>query len=168
VDDQHHEAYGVTKSVEKTDRRYAATIVEFLKTNMLPGTSNFPTESEDLRLVLRIRTVLIRLVMTFNTQMLGLLLSLSIKVKKKSSQSPKGRVLNVLEDHGLAGQTVEALLQTIDQHQLVELLKTNPGIRITTATIIWARLDEISRFVSYKRFSVYTGLVPWVQSSNTT
>jgi len=93
---------------------------------------------------------------------------------------------NVLAEHGLAGQAVEPLLETIErletevkklegileqkvrEDRAVELLKTIPGAGIITAATIRAYVDDIGRIFSYKQFSAYAGLVPWVQNSNRT
>lgn len=178
----------VTESVKKTDRRDAATIAEFLEKDMLPEARLCSTESEELRRVLKTRAVLVRSVVAVKNQVHGLLLSLGIEAKKGSLQSQKGRrrVLNVLAEHGLAGQAVQPLLETIDrleaevkklerileqkvqQDRVVELLKTIPGAGIITAATIRAYVDDIGRFVNYKQFSAYAGLVPWVQNSNNT
>jgi len=178
----------VTESVKKTDRHDAATIAEFLEKDMLPQARLCSTQSEELRRVLKARTVLVRSVVAVKNQVHGLLLSLGIEAKRGSLQSQKGRrrVLNVLAEHGLAGQAVEPLLETIDRleaevkklerilelrvqgDQVVELLKTIPGAGPITAATIRAYVDEIGRFGGYKQFSAYAGLVPWVQSSNTT
>jgi len=45
---------------------------------------------------------------------------------------------------------------------------TIPGIGIVNACTIRAYIDDINRFDSYKNFSAYCGLVPWVQTSNET
>jgi transposase len=173
----------VTESVKKTDRRDAATIAEFLEKDMLPQAKLCSTESEELRRVLKARTVL-----AIKNQVHGLLLSLGIEAKRGSLQSQEGRrrVLNVLAEHGLAGQAVEPLLQTIDrlevevkklekileqkvqEDRVVELLQTIPGAGLITASTIRAYVDDIERFLSYKQFSAYAGLVPWVQNSNAT
>ncbi len=178
----------VTESVKKTDRHDAATIAEFLEKDMLPEARLCSTESEELRRVLKTRTVLVRSVVAVKNQVHGLLLSLGIEAKRGSLQSQIGRrrVLNVLAEHGLAGQAVEPLLETIErleaevkklegileqkvrEDRAVELLKTIPGAGIITAATIRAYVDDIGRFFSYKQFSAYAGLVPWVQSSNRT
>jgi len=177
----------VTESVKKTDRHDAARIAEFLEKDMLPQARLCSTQSEELRRVLKARTVMVRSVVAVKKQVHGLLLSLGIETKKGSLQSQEGRrrVLNVLAEHGLAGQAVEPLLQTIDRleaevkkleailqqkvrgDRVVELLRSIPGAGPITAATIRAYVDDIGRFASYKQFSAYAGLVPWVQSSNT-
>ena len=112
--------------------------------------------------------------------------SVRLRAKSVALQNPQGRrrVLNVLAEHGLAGQAVEPLLETIDrleaevkklerileqkvqQDRVVELLKRIPGAGIITAATIRAYVDDIGRFVNYKQFSAYARLVPWVQNSN--
>lgn len=50
----------------------------------------------------------------------------------------------------------------------VSLLMTIPGIGIVNACIINSYTDDINRFETYKNYSAYCGLVPWVQTSNET
>jgi transposase len=68
----------VTESVKKTDRHDAATIAEFLEKDMLPQARLCSAESEELRRVLKARTVLVRSVVAVKNQVHGLLLSLGI------------------------------------------------------------------------------------------
>jgi transposase len=158
----------VTESVKKTDRHDAARIAEFLEKDMLPQARLCSTQTQQ--------------------QPVHLVLHRHHEAKRGPLQSQKGRrrVLNVLAEHGLAGQAVEPLLETIDRleaevkklerileqkvqgDRVGELLKTIPGAGPITAATIRAYVDEIGRFGGYKQFSAYAGLVPWVQSSNTT
>jgi transposase len=175
--------------VKKTDRHDAATIAEFLEKDMLAVARLCSTESEELRRLLRTRTVLVRSVLAVKNQLHGLLLSMGIERSRGSLQSKKERrrVLNVLAEQVLAGQeAVEPLIETTDRLEeqvkaiekvlakkvagdgVVKLLKTIPGAGLITASIIRAFTDDIGRFCSYKQYASYAGLVPWVQNSNTT
>jgi transposase len=178
----------VTESVKKTDRHDAATIAEFLEKDMLPEARLCSTESEELRRLVKTRAVLVRSAVAVKNQVHGLLLSLGIEIRKGSLQSQKQRrrILNVLAEHGLAGQAVEPLMETIDgleaqvkklerileqesaEDRVVQRLMTIPGAGLITAASIRAYVDDIGRFCSYKQFASYAGLVPWVQNSNTT
>ena len=48
------------------------------------------------------------------------------------------------------------------------LLRTIPGCGLITASMIRAYTDGIKRYRTYKQYSAYAGLVPWVQCSNET
>ena len=64
-------------------------------------------------------------------------------------------------------RSLEKHLKTItSEDRTVRLLMTIPGIGVVNACTICAYIDDISRFESYKHFSAYCGLVPWVQTSN--
>lgn len=106
----------VTESMKKIDRRDAATIAEFLEKDMLAEARLCSTESEELRRMLKTRTVLVRSVVAIKNQLHGLLLGLGIKAKKGSLQSQEGRrrVFSVLAERGLAGQAAKPLLETIE------------------------------------------------------
>jgi transposase len=177
----------VTESVKKTDRHDAALIAEFLEKDMLPEARLCSTASEELRRLLRTRTILVRSVVAVKNQLHGLLLSLGVEMARGSLQSQKERrrALTVLAEHGLTGEAVEPLVETIDRLQsqvkslekliaskvdgdrVVELLMTIPGAGLITAATIRAYVDDIERFATYKQLSAFAGLAPWVQNSNT-
>ena len=176
----------VTESVKKTDKHDAKTIAEFLEKDMLPEARLCSEASEELRQLLNSRRLLVRTVVSLKNQVHGLLLGYGIETRRGSLQSKKERrrILTVLEEHGLAGQAVEPLLETIDRvgeevkklekilaekvrgDRVVELLMTIPGTGLITASTVRAYVDDIERFSSYKQFSSYAGPAPWVQNSN--
>ena len=176
----------VTESVKKTDKHDAKTIAEFLEKGMLPEARLCSEASEELRRLLNSRRVLVRTVVALKNQVHGLLLGYGIEMRRGSLQSKKERrrILIVLEEHGLAGEAVKPLFDTIDRlgeevkklekileekvrgDRVVELLMTIPGTGLITAATVRAYVDEIERFASYKQFSSYAGLAPWVQNSN--
>ncbi len=55
-----------------------------------------------------------------------------------------------------------------EKDRAVELLRTIPGCGPVTAWTIRAFTDDIGRFESFKKYSAFAGLVPWVQCSNMT
>lgn len=176
----------VTESVKKTDRHDARIIAEFLEKDMLPEARLCSEHSEELRRLLKSRTLLVRTVVALKNQVHGLLLGCGIESRKGQLQSKKERrrILDVLVEQGSAGKAVEPLLETIDRveaevkklekllqekvagDRVVELLLSIPGTGLITAATVRAYVDDISRFVGYKQFSAYAGLAPWVQSSN--
>jgi transposase len=176
----------VNESVKKTDRHDAATIAEFLEKDMLPEARLCSVESEELRRILKTRKTLVRTIVTIKNQLHGLLLSYGIETEKGSLQSKKGRraVLTVLAEHNLPGEAVLPLIETIErideqvkkieklleekvkEDRMVELIRTIPGAGLITAATVRAYTDDIKRFPSYKQYSAYAGLAPWVQNSN--
>jgi len=181
----------VNESVKKTDKHDAATLAEFLEKDMLPESVLCSQESEDIRRVLKTRSVLVKALVSVKNQVHGLLLGYGIMSKRGQLQSKKERqrILKGLEDHrsfGNAAQAVIPLFETIDQvhaqvkklekvieelvseDEDVELLMTIPGVGIITATTIRAYMDNIERYENPKKFASYMGLAPWVQNSNET
>ena len=176
----------VNESVKKTDRHDSRTIAEFLQKDMLPESRLCSEESEQLRRLLKSRTLLVRTVVALKNQVHGLLLSNGIDTRRGQLQRKKERrrILDVLAEQGLAGQAVEPLFETIERvenevkkleklliqrvegDRVVELLMSIPGTGVITAATVRAYVDDISRFRGYKQFSAYAGLVPWVQNSN--
>ena len=181
----------VNESVKKTDKHDAATLAEFLEKDMLPESVLCSQESEDIRRVLKTRSVLVKALVSVKNQVHGLLLGYGIMSKRGQLQSKKERqrILTGLEDHksfGNAAQAVIPLFETIDQvhaqvkklekvleelvseDEDVELLMSIPGVGIITATTIRAYMDNIERYENPKKFASYMGLAPWVQNSNET
>lgn len=181
----------VNESVKKTDRHDAKTLAEFLEKDMLPESVLCSQESEDIRRVLKSRSILVKTLVSLKNQIHGLLLGYGIETKRGQLQSKKERqrILVGLADHriiGNAAKTVEPLFETIDQlssevkklekvlkelvenDEVVKLLETIPGIGLITATTIRAYTDDISRYETAKKYATHAGLVPWVQNSNMT
>lgn len=181
----------VTESVKKTDKRDARTLAEFLEKDMLPESVLCSQESEDIRRVIKSRSILVKALVSLKNQVHGLLLGYGIESKRGQLQSKKERqrILCGLEDHrsyGNAALAVKPLLGSIDQvsseikrlekvlaelvaeDEDVELLQTIPGVGLITAATIRAYTDNINRYESAKSYAAHAGLVPWVQNSNET
>ena len=181
----------INESVKKTDKHDARNLSEFLEADMLPESILCTQESEDIRRVLKTRSVLVKALVSVKNQVHGLLLGYGIETKRGQLQSKKERqrILNGLEDHEVNGHAAKAIIplfDTIDQlgaqvkglekvicemiaeDEDVALLMTIPGVGIITASTIRAFMDDINRYDSPKKFASYTGLAPWVQNSNKT
>jgi transposase len=181
----------VNESVKKTDRHDARTLAEFLEKDMLPESKLCSQDSEDIRRILKSRSILVKAVVSLKNQVHGMLLSYGIESRRGQLQSKKERqrILNGLSDHNLYGnaaQTVKPLLDTIDQlyaevkklesvleelvaeDEDVKILTTIPGVGLITSAAIRAYVDDIGRYDTAKKFSAHCGLVPWVQNSNMT
>jgi len=181
----------VNESVKKTDKHDARTLAEFLEKDMLPESVLCSQKSEDIRRLLKSRSVLVRALVSLKNQVHGLLLGYGIESRRGQLQSKKERqrILTGLADHrsyGNAARAVEPLLGTIDQiasevkeiervlsdlvfeDEDVALLQTIPGVGLITAATIRAYTDDINRYESDKKYAAHAGLVPWVQNSNKT
>lgn len=177
----------VNESVKKTDRHDAATIAEFLEKDMLPESRLCSETSEQIRRLLKVRTTLVRTMVTVKNQIHALLTGLGMKDSRATLQSKRGRqkILDALRKAD-SELVVQPLFETIEQleksvksieaelekltegDRTVELLLTIPGCGKIGAWTIRAFTDDISRFSSAKKYSAYAGLVPWVQNSNET
>lgn len=181
----------VNESVKKTDRHDAYTLAEFLEKDMLPESQLCSEESEQIRRILKSRSVLVKALVSLKNQLHGLLLSYGIESNRGQFQSKKERqrILCGLEDHkcfGNAALTVKPLFDTIDQLSVevnklekilkelikddedVKLLMSIPGVGLIIASTIRAFTDDINRYSSSKKYAAHSGLVPWVQNSNNT
>lgn len=110
----------VNESVKKTDKRDAKTLAEFLEKDMLPESILCTQESEDIRRVIKSRSILVKAQVSLKNQVHGLLLGYGIESKRGQLQSKRERqrILSGLADHngyGGAAAAVEPLLDTIDQ-----------------------------------------------------
>jgi len=56
----------------------------------------------------------------------------------------------------------------VAEDEVVELLRTIPGVGLITAATLRAYIDDIDRYASPKQFAAHMGLAPWVQNSNET
>ncbi len=179
----------VNESVKKTDKHDARTLAEFLEKDMLPESVICSQESENIRRVLKSRSIFVKTLVALKNQVHGLLLGYGIETKKGMLQSKKERqrILNGLEDHdfdGSAAPAIQSLFKSIDsaaeqvksfekvleemvkEDRDVELLKTIPGVGLITASTIRAYTDDINRYESAKKYASHAGLCPWVQNSN--
>lgn len=107
--------------MKKTDKHDARTLAEFLEKNMLPESKLCSQESEDIRRILKSRSILVKSLVSLKNQVHGLLLGYGIESKRGQLQSKKERqrILCGLADHryyGHAAKTVEPLF--IDKLQL--------------------------------------------------
>jgi len=181
----------VNESVKKTDKHDARVLAEFLEKDMLPESILCSQASEDIRRLLKSRSVLVKALVSLKNQVHGLLLGYGIESRRGQLQSKKERqrILDGLADHrsdGNAARAVQPLLDTIDEVSIqvkklegtlsdlvcededVALLKTIPGVGLITAATIRAYTDDINRYESAKKYASHAGLVPWVQNSNKT
>lgn len=181
----------VNESVKKTDKHDSRTLAEFLEKDMLPESILCSQESENIRRLLKSRSVLVKALVSLKNQVHGLLLGYGIESRRGQLQSKKERqrILDGLADHrscGNAAQAVTPLLVTIDQiasevkvieralsalvaaDEDVALLQTIPGVGLITAATVRAYTDDINRYENVKKYAAHAGLVPWVQNSNKT
>jgi transposase len=181
----------VNESVKKTDKHDSRTLAEFLEKDMLPESILCSQESEDIRRLLKSRSVLVKALVSLKNQVHGLLFGYGIESRRGQLQSKKERqrILDGLADHrscGNAAQAVKPLLYTIDQiaaevkkiervlsdlvsaDEAVALFQTIPGVGLITAATVRAYTDDIDRYESAKKYAAHAGLAPWVQNSNKT
>ena len=177
----------INESVNKTDKRDAATIAEFLEKDMLPEAKICSQYCENVRLLLKARRDTVRHMVRLKNQIHSLLVSHGFEDKKASLQSKRGRhkIVSALEKTSI-GLIVHLLCSMLDElskkvkqieaeiekmvagDRVIELLQTIPGCGKVTAWTIRAYTDDIARFKESKHYAAYAGLVPWVRNSNET
>jgi len=181
----------IRESANKTDKRDAYVIAMFLEKDMLPESKLCSQKSEEIRRIIKSRSILVKALVSLKNQVHGLLLGYGIETKRGQLQSKRSRqrILCGLADHkdyGYAAEAIRPLFESIDKlycevkgleevlrrmvsgDKVVELLMTIPGVGLITSATIRAYTDDIERYESAKSYAAYAGLVPWVQNSNET
>ena len=176
----------VNLSTKKTDKNDARTLAEFLSRDILPQSHLCSADSEALRRVLKSRSLMVQNAVALKNQAHAILLAYGTVTKAAQFQSKEGRnrilrslphdqakiievLFDTLDSIEAQRKRLERRLQTITAEDTsVGLLRTIPGVGIVNACTIRAYIDDIDRFQTYKHFSAYCGLVPWVQTSNET
>ena len=180
----------ITTSTKKTDANDAATLAYYLVKEMLPEAHLCSQTSEEIRRLLKTRSVLVQSMVKIKNQIHGMMLGYGIETKAAQFQSKKKRqeLINDLADHNYSDFTASSLKvmlkilddlteevkeiekhlgEMVEENDDVELLMTVPGIGINTATTIAAYTEDLERFEgNYKKFAAYVGIVPSVHNSN--
>ncbi len=185
-----HKFKVITLSTKKTDANDAATLAYYLMKGMLPEAHLCSQTSEEIRRMLKTRSILVQSTVKIKNQIHGMMLGYGIETKAAQFQSKKKRqeLINDLADHNYSDYTASSLkvmlkilddlsaeIKDIEKHleemvernEDVELLMTIPGIGINTATTIAAYTEDLERFEgNYKKFAAYVGIIPSVHNSN--
>ena len=182
----------ITMSTKKTDMNDAATLAYYLMKEMLPEAHLCSQTSEEIRRMLKTRSILVSSTVKIKNQIHGMMLGYGIETKAAQFQSKRKRqeLINDLANHYFSDFTASSLKVMLDildnlseeikkvenqiadmvkENEDVELLKTIPGVGPINATTIAAYTSDIERFEGdYKRFAAYIGIVPSVHNSNET
>lgn len=176
----------VNLSTKKTDKNDAKTLAYFLSRDMIPQSHLCTAEMEGIRRILKSRSLMVQDAVALKNQAHAILLAYGIITHPTQFQSRSSRdkllaripakvrnilktifdSLNIVE---IQTRNLEKDLRALTAHDpRISLLMTIPGIGIVNACIINSYTDDINRFETYKNYSAYCGLVPWVQTSNET
>ncbi len=182
----------ITMSTKKNDANDAATLAFYLLKEMLPESHLCDQTSEEIRRMLKTRSILVQAMVKMKNQIHGMMLGYGIETKSSQLQSKKKRqelyqdladhnfseftasslkvILDSLDDLQKQIKTIEEQLQKmVAENQNVELLQTMPGIGPIGAITIAAYTNDMGRFDgNFKRFASYLGIVPSVHDSNQT
>ena len=110
----------VTESVKKTDRRDAGTLAESQEKEMLPESILCSQESEDIRRVVKSRSILVKALVSLKNRVHGLLPGYGIESERGQPQGKRERRRSLcgLEEHrsyGNAAPAVRPLLESIER-----------------------------------------------------
>jgi len=87
----------VNESVKKTDKHDARMLAEFLEKDMLPESRLCSQTSEDLRRLLKTRSIVVKAMIGIKNQIHGLLLGYGIETKRGSASFAVSKTIGVLE-----------------------------------------------------------------------
>lgn len=179
----------ITMSTKKTDANDAATLAFYLSKDMLPESHLCDQTSEEIRRMLKTRSILVSSTVKIKNQIHGMLLGYGIETTSAQFQSKKKRqeLINVLVEHYFSQFTASSLEVTLNilddiyrqvkmieeqikemtkENENIELLMTMPGIGFVGATTIASYIGDINRFDNdFKKFSSYLGIIPSVHNS---
>ena len=182
----------IATSTKKNDANDAATLAYYLLKEMLPESHICDQTSEEIRRMLKTRSILVQATVKMKNQIHGMMLGYGIETNSSQLQSKKKRqeLYQDLADHNYSEFTASSLkviLDSLDEMQKQiktieaqiekmtaedrnkELLQTMTGIGAIGAATIAAYTKDMSRFNGdFKKFASYIGIVPSVKDSNTT
>ena len=182
----------ITMSTKKNDANDAATLAYYLLKDMLPESHLCDQTSEEIRRMLKTRSILVQATVKMKNQIHGMMLGYGIETKSSQLQSKKKRqeLYQDLADHNYSKFTASSLkviLDSLDEIQKQiktieaqlekmtaedknrELLQTMTGVGVISATTIAAYTKDMGRFNGeFKKFASYLGIVPSVHDSNNT
>lgn len=182
----------ITMSTKKNDANDAATLAFYLLKEMLPESHLCDQTSEEIRRMLKTRSILVQAGVKMKNQIHGMMLGYGIETKAAQFQSKKKRqelyqdladhnfseftasslkvILDILDDLQRQIKTIEEQLQKmVVENKNVEILMSMPGIGPIGAITIAAYTNDMNRFGGdFKRFASYPGIVPSVHNSNET
>ena len=182
----------ITMSTKKNDANDAATLALYLLKGMLPESHLCDQTSEEIRRMLKTRSILVRATVKMKNQIHGMMLGYGMETKSSQLQSKKKRqeLYQDLADHNYSEFTASSLkviLDSLDEmHKQIkaieaqlekmtaedrnrELLQTMTGVGVISATTIAAYTKDIGRFEGeFRKFAAYLGIVPSVHDSNNT
>jgi transposase len=177
----------VNETINKTDKKDAKTIAEFLLKDIIPEAKLCSEKSELLRRLVSVRKVLVSSKVKMKNQIHGILLGMGIKTKNGQLNSIKGRkkiIENLKATNNTNHNIIELLVNNIEDieknlkkiekemeemtkdDRVVEILKSISGTGRVCAITARAHIDDIKRFDHYKKLSSYAGLVPYVKCSD--
>jgi len=175
----------VNQTVNKTDKKDAKIIAEFLAKDIIPEVKLSSEKSEKLKRLLSSRDILVRTKVKLKNQIHGFLLSFGIDTRNGQLNSIKGRKAVIEQVNEAENKRIIELIignieilekqikeinneleRMCENDRAVEILKTIPGTGNITAVTVRAYIDDIKRFKEYAKLSGYCGLVPYVSASD--
>lgn len=182
----------ISKSTKKTDKHDAAELAYYLSKDMLPESHLCEEHEEEIRRLLKTRSILVSTEVKIKNQVHGMLLGHGEVTKSAQFQSKKKRqalidslgqdpytktVVASLKEMFTILDSLIANVNELEKYikELVaddedyNLLTTIPGVGFVTAATISCYTKDLDRFDgNYKRFCSYVGLTPYIHSSNKT
>jgi len=179
-----HKVRIIAESKSKTDRYDSRVLAELLRINFSPESWIPPYEIRILRGLVRQRYHLVKTMVMNKNRIRHLLFWHGIDIPVFDISSPRAlREINrlccspvtrksihqcldlITRLKGSIAELDQQLSEMTEGNEIVELLRTIPGIGSVRSVTIYAEVGNIDRFKSSKALTSHTGLIPSVRAS---
>ncbi len=162
----------------KTDRNDARAIAQAMRVGWFTAVHVKTTESQELRLLLTNRKMLLTSRIALENEIRGTLKAFGLKVGRVTAMTFEARVIELIADRSrlqamvrpmLAArqalqvqyQALHALvLKAVRAHQVCRRLLTVPGVGAVTALVFATAIDDPTRFARSRDVGAHLGLTP--------
>lgn len=180
-----HQFRVISESVNKTDRRDAALLAEYLEKDLLPEVRQKTVQESEMAQLLTARDRLVKMRTMLKNQLHGLLRSDGLRVSKQGLNSAKQRgevaklelptladvqrrvLLGQIENVGRAIMELERYIKpAAEQLPGYRNLTSIGGVGALSAGVLLSALGRVEDFSEPGKLAAYFGMVPSVQQSN--
>jgi transposase len=177
IDARHAKAV-LSMQINKTDRNDAYGLAQIMRTGWYREVGVKSLDSHKVRAILGARAQLVGMRTDLRNQIRGLLKIFGIILERHGGKSFQARVMQVAQDDGIPGQSLQALLAILtsierqldrlnriasDQARLNPIcrnLMTIPGVGALTAVAFVAAIEDPRKFAKSTSVGAYFGLTP--------
>jgi transposase len=175
---------GIAIGGKKTDKRDATALARALQAGFIPEVYHKSQKAREIKSILTLREQCVNTRCRYMQSIRGTLRELGITMPAGAEnfyEQARGKIIDVesvgiketlmeqldevFREKGREKHIEERAKRLVQDDPLFEQLKTIPGVGDMTAMMLFAVVDDISRFKSAKDFASYLGLIPSVSAS---